>query len=380
MLERIQKNPLIQQYHRLDHYFLITHPRLWMIRVPNLPLLLVVNLLLLGLVWIYPLKLYQAAFMLGFLRLLGVIEAVLIYFWIVRVKKYHPERAYENTTPLNGLTEVLSYILVLAVIILPTFTMKIALHARFSQMVSSHEILLDNAYSNDYPSPEWMKFAKKYTYYDLQTLNAMDEDELWDVRWIAEDNISLLIQITGDPSENNGYTRFSEGFLLLHVLVLHLSYFIFISQHVDKVYLSRAFAYLLALASTLGTFWLVIDFIFRIAASDSPTVTSSYDPTFLFWSGLFFLILLVVFLFAAWVYKLNRRREFVVVNITVLPIGIQVFLYFMILNQLLGNIFYFVDQNIPFAWTLVISSPVLYLWFIPLSKAFLIRWLGLPTD
>lgn len=178
--------------------------------------------------------------------------------------------------------------------------------------------------------------------------------------------------------------RFSSGDLeslfLYHVLVLHFGYYVFIYKHVHKVYLSRAFAYLLALASALGTFWLVISFIFRVAASDSPTVTSSYDPTFLFWSGLFFLILLVVFLFAAWVYKLNRRREFVVLNIIVLPIGIQVFLYLMILNRLLGNVFYFVDQTIPFAWILFIASPVLYLWFIPLSKAFLIRWLGLPTD
>lgn len=370
MLDALENTPFMQEYRRIDHYLVVNHPRLWVLRLPYLVLyFLIFNIVGIALFWFFADQVHHARSAFSWLFLVALVELAFFILWLRKFNDYSPEKALENTNPFMGWVEILSYLVCIMILFSPTLTIPAVLLERFDQMTNINELRQDqNALRNlQVGEALWMQLGSKYLGIPASEFAKMSEYELQQANYDISASLSLLTEIKEDPSE------FYMVIFQLHLILTHIAAFMFLVKHTEKNIPVKVFVYMVILfiviLITSGIISL-FSFLFNWNTSDDLALKIPF----------FFLILITIF--AAGGFWQKRRREITALNIVTLPVAIYLYLvtwqnYDFAVTNFLDK--YFQSQTYDLT-ALFFLSPVPYILIIPIVKAFFIRYLSQPEN
>lgn len=371
MLDALENTPFMQEYRRIDHWLVVNHPRLWVLRLPYLALyFLIFNIVGIALFWFFANQIHHALSAFSWLFLVALVELAFLILWLRKFNDYSPEKALENTNPFMGWIELLSYIACIIILFSPTLTIPAVLLERFDQMIDINELYQDQSVLRNLQVGEdlWVQLGSKYLGIPASEFAKMSQNELRQANRDIGASLSLLTEIKEDPS------KFYGGIFQLHLILTHIAAFMFMVKHAEKNVPVKVFVYIVVL-------YIVILITFGIISLFSYLLNWNIAEDDLILKISFFSLLLIT-IFAAGGFWQKRRREFTVLNIVALPVAIYLYLAFWdnydyAVTDFLGK--YFQSQTYDLT-TLFFLSPLPYILFIPIIKIFFIRYLSQPEN
>lgn len=352
----LENSEFVQNLKKIDHWLLVNRPRLWVIRLPYLALYtLAANLGVYLIIQALPLQLHHAGYFFPILWVVFLAALGAFIFWLTRFNRHSAARPFENTSAFKGLGDFLIYLGCILALLSPSITASFSLTGRFDGMISLAEVREDVRIGAVLRSgivyPD--EFAQKYTGLDAEARKGMSNGE---INWTIGYNLPQLAAI----KEND----FEElwAFFTLHLIVSHFALVMFATKHVKRSTVYRTIAY------GVGLFILLI------------SCTLFFIENYVWpWGYLF--VLGIIALITASVFRLKRYREFVAMNIALLPVGVSFCFTIAIMVYIYDHEIY---QNLSSIeetqLKLLIFSPLLYLWLIPVLKAMYMQLLSLPRE
>jgi hypothetical protein len=384
------KMPFVKAYQKWDKHLLLNHPRLWALRLPVLvSYFIIFNLVSILVSSLVPLKTYHVNHMFTWLWIFGVVEAILLVLWIRRFNWFSPKKSLERAWAINGLGEVVIYMLCILIFFSPTIFSSIVLETRFAHMLPLDVIETDRAILGDYYYDDWyaQRLVERYTRFDYETyldLEQIGQDERYRVNYQLEETIRHLLRVT----ESNDYRW--QAYLTTTIVLLNLAVILFGIRHIRRNVLGKALIYAVAVGIfsliTELILWSLSDFLYRGDWDGE----SHFHETAINWYFVF-LIAFILF-FSLRVFWQKRYRVFTAMNITLLPFGVfAAQLYFLdrlserypVINDFFFSYIGPLEQAFGFFWGEIIqmfflASPLLILWVFILNKAMYTRLLSLP--
>lgn len=383
--------PIVKENKNWDQYLLLNHPRLWAIRLPTLlGYFIVFNLIGVTISLVFPLKTYHVTQMFTWLWLFGVAEMIALGFWLRRFSWFSSEKALERTSPINGFFEILIYMFCILIFLSPTILSSAILEYRFSQMITITEIEHDRSeirglsLRDIYPQD----LVENYTRLDYDTylsLSGVHRGEREQVNRELENVVRKLDDVKfQDDSEWLPY-------LIMVVILLHISVFVFNARHNRNDLSGRTIAYGLGIMLFIGIFLgLVGSFLNDFANIPYLEIDKILGRIF---NGVMVFMFGFVLFFSVRVFWQKGYKTFTAMNISLLPyvfyFEIQYFFggyyfehkinfldeffgYQGILNEALGS---FWGEIVQF---LMVGSPLVIAWVFIITKAMYMRMLALP--
>ena len=374
--------PLFNTIKKWDHDLLINHTWLWTIRLPWLMLYLAGTAILLGIMAVFPLKLYYARHFFAGMFVLHLLEGILFILWGRHFNQFLPEKALEHTTPAKGITEILTYILIVFIFLAPAIGSSYILSARFAQMVPYPELEQDWEIFSEWPDIYPKDIVEKYTSLDYNTYLSLqsDAEEFQRIEWQMQNTNDML-----------DLFHFGVSDMLLDIgfVASHLSIFLFVFRHTGKEVLGKAIS--------AGTILIMTTILISGITNNYPEAPLNYFTTkYPTTEDLVFFILLVAIsltnlALALRVFWQKRYRTITAINIIILPAIIYYWVLVLtieyisdfqivekyfgtsgILPKILGNSMIW---NLGFFF---FGTPIAILLIFPLVKAMYTRLLVLP--
>lgn len=384
-MKKFAEMPVVTAFKKWDRHLLLNHPRLWALRLPVLVIYFVGgNLIALLVCGLMPLKPYHVNKMFTWLWLFGVVELILLGWWNRRFNQFSPEKALERTSPLNGLAEIISYILCILVFFSPTISSSFGLEIQFSQMIPLEELARDRSIVREY---DWSsiyseEIVEKYSRMDYEIYSRPDNGERSQINSQIRDSIDSLIMIV--RQEDYGWRMY----LVIALLLLHLSVFMFSYRHIREGVLGKAII--------VGILLFIA--VFAAAEAANTRISDLFsnfeyhihrdDRNFFIFAAALTAIILNLSLGVFWQ---KRYRTATAVGITLLPYAFHVWLFAFFRYYFYNFLFHFrfikydgilIETFFGFMGdvvdTLIFGTPFLILWVFILSKAMYTRLLALP--
>lgn len=355
-----------------DHSLLVNRPKLWVIRLPYLALYaLLANALVFLFILVLPLQLYHIQEFFSIWWMAFFASLIALYFWNRQFSLYSPEKAYENTSPLKGLADFLVYIACIMVLISPTIATSLTLYYRFDNMISFEEVELDNSrirrlnYDDSYPED----LILKYTSHSSVTQEELNN---YSVQMSVDQSIRRLQGIKdGDFNELQAYS-------LIYILVIHFGLLMFAGRHVTKRVYNRALVYGV-IAFVLYSMYGVVLEILAFSPTFLGRLIEDIDLEIIGFPGPLIAFIIFMSIMAFSVFLRRERSDFAAMNIVLLPAGVFVYMIYWIgINIIEGDLYVYWEFTDTFWFGMLITSPFLYMWLIPLLKAMYMRVLALP--
>lgn len=355
-----------------DHSLLVNRPKLWVIRLPYLFVYAVLaNAITFLFILILPLRLHHVQEFFSIWWMAFLASLVALYFWNRQFSLYSPEKAYENTSPMKGLADFVIYVACIIVLISPTITTSLTLYYRFDSMITSEELQLDHnrvrplKYDDSYPDD----LVLKYT-----SLTSVTQEDLrkYSIHSAVDQSIRRLQGIKdGDFNELRGYSFF-------YVLAIHFGLLMFSGRNVTKRVFNRSLVYGV-IAFILYAIYAVVLSILEYSPTFLGRLIENMDPEIFLWPGPLIALIIFMAFMAFSVFRRKERSDFAAMNIFLLPIGVSIYLAYWIANQAVEyEWFRGWEYRNAFWFGMLITSPLLYMWLIPLLKAMYMRHLALP--
>ena len=372
MIEYFKNLEELEFLRKYDHWLLVNHPRLWMIRLPYLVVYAVLaNVLVFLFVLILPLKIHHIQEFFTILWVIFLMTLVAFYLWSRQFRRYSPEKAYENTSALQGLRDYLIIIACIIVLISPTITTAEILKFRFGGMITLEELSVDST------RVEGIEFGERYPV-DLVLKYTGERQE-------SRNDFGNFITSSAVERSINRFEGIKTGefeelwsFSFAYIFIIHFGIILFAGKHVPRRIIPRTVIY--AILLFLGyTFYAVMLSILAFSQSFLGQVVDRSGPGILGWPGPFILILVFTWIMALSVFIRKEYSRFTAMNIVLLPVVTYIFLAYLILDLGIENNFTIFDNaRESYYFGMLIFSPLVYVWMIPILKMMYMRMLALP--
>lgn len=307
--------------------------------------------------------------------------------WARAADRFSPHKALERTSPVNGLVEVVVFMLCVAVFLSPAVLGSFVLEHRFVDMILATPIEADrNEVRNleqDAVYPQGL--VERYTNLDYETYLEYSETDKHHVgmNYLIQAKINSLYKVASGQDEE------WQEFLIGMIFMLHLGGVMFISKHVNQDLLVKTFIYGCIAVVLIGILEVVGIVVYEYFCQGNFLNESNFIKAYT--RSLLILMSLGSIFFSLKIFWQKSRRMFTAVNITLLPyvvFGLQYVILDIIAehNDAIDHLLYykgFPTQLYGDSWDevikiLIFGTPILILWvFIPL-KAMYTRLLALP--
>jgi hypothetical protein len=388
LAEKFEDMPVVKAFQKWDKHLLLNHPRLWALRLPLLVIYLIaanaIALLVSGLI---PLKTYQVNYMYIWLWLFGLLELILLILWIRHFNQHSPEKALEHTNPLNGMVEVLIYMLAVAVILSPAISSSFLLVQRFSGLLPAAEIRSDQLIIRDfdYPAVYPSDLVEKYSPLDYDLYLAAVEND--GSHWIYNRNIRDTVNELNNCLDGESLNW--KVYLTIGIVLLHIGVAMFLTRHLRKGVFGRVVIYAILIWIAAFILLAVGDSLISFFISGNYSQRQGYFK--ILSNSVAGAAVAFIFFFSIRVFWQKRYRRFTAMNISVLPYLVYFLIFY--LNNAAPETFHFINDlfstdswlstTFGYYWGdilsgLIVATPVMILWvFIPI-KAMFTRLLALP--
>ena len=391
-------NLIVEKYNEWNKDLLLNHPRLWALRLPVLlGYFVVLNLLAVVICFAFPLRTYHVTSMFDWLWLFGVVELIPLGFWLWKFSQFSPEKELERTSPVNGMLEILLYMLCIFIFLSPTLTSSAILEFRFSRMITLPEIkAADNMF--DYYGHSYYSYmendedifhqnlVEKYTPYDYETYRSIRSSDMDRFKRINREMGAVIYNLINIKQREDHRWN---GYLTTATILLHISVFMFAARHIRKGVFGKSIAYAIGIIVIAVIIQGIIPAFFFDYYSYSSRGMSTYEIVNY---GMAFFIFAFTLFFSLRVFWQKKYQNFTALNITVLPyvVYFELFILFIYLldetdfaAKLLDKWIDAFDKTFGGFWApqiglLIFGTPLLILPAYILIKAMYMRLLALP--
>lgn len=373
MRAALENAEIFKTLREFDHWLLLNRPRLWAIRLPYLlAYALAGNLGAYLFIQALPLQLHHVGNLLPILWVVFFVGLGAFIFWLTRFNRHSAAKAFENTSAFKGLVDFIIYLVCILALLSPSITASFALTGRFDGMISLAEVREDmrtkDGYDRDDTLPQ--DLVEKYTGLDAEARTGMRNQ---DINRIVRYNLRRLEEIKENDFEDLWF------FFIPHLIVSHFGLVMFAAKHVKRSTVYRTMAYGVGLFILFMIFIIFIDLL--RALTFIGRLIYRWDLEDNLWPRGYLILVGIMTLIAGSVFRLKRYREFVAMNIAILPVAAYFFLPFRAMEFIYDHdVFKDLRDIEEFQIGLLIFSPLIYIWLIPLLKAMYIRLLSLPRE
>lgn len=375
--------PVVTAYKKWDRYLLLNHPWLWALRLPLLGVYFVFNAIVLMLTTLIPLQTYHINYLNTWLWLLSLVELTLLVLWIRRFNQFTPEKDLERPYLLQGMAEIVIYILCILVFLLPTVVSSFVLDSRFTQMIPDYGVLqYDSAISNPLQS-QVKDIFERYSRMDYETYLELEPNS--DERNRVDQQINATIYYL---QRIYGHDESFEVSLSAALWLLNLSVLLYSYRHIRKGVLGKAIVVGIVLYISLYLASQVTHARFSEPFHYFEHYRGGHGLFVFFFAGALTAVILYLSVRVFWQKSYQTATA---VSITLLPYVFYVWLFsvceeFFYKNPILKNFWGYngiLDQEFGFYMVKVgeiflLKTPLIILWVFIFTKAMYTRLLALP--
>jgi hypothetical protein len=381
------KMTFVKAYKKWDQHLLLNHPRLWALRLPVLvSYFIAFNLISILVSSLVPLKTYHVNHMFTWLWIFGAVEVILLVLWIFRINRFSPEKSLERTSPLNGLWEVILYMLCALIFFSPTLSSSFVLEIRFAYMIP-HEVLeTDRAFIRDYSLNDRnsQDLVEKYSQIDYATY--LDLDWTYNEGYTVNSKIDNTIHCLRSVTERND-DRW-ETYLNTAIVLLHFGVIIFNLRHIQRKVIGITILFVAGISIPLG-YMLYLWIVLGISEIRSFYEVNIESLEITLKSFVVILIAFILF-FSLRVFWQKRYRGLTAMTISLLPYLIfaaQHYLLFSLSDRYPVIDFLLYNKPLKQAFgsflgdilqIFFLASPLMFIWVFIFTKAMYTRLLSLP--